>query len=107
MSETLLRVKALVDQGEVEVSRHGLQELAADAILLEDAVASVGDAEVVEDYPDFHKGPTVLALQHDSTGQAIHVLWGMARGTTTPAVLITAYRPNPRQWSEDFLRRRK
>ncbi len=107
MSETLRRVQTLVLAGVVEVSRLGLQDLAADGILLEDAVASVGDAEAVEDYPDFHKGPSVLALQRDSSGRPLHVLWGMARRTTTPAVLVTAYRPDPRQWSEDFMRRRK
>jgi hypothetical protein len=107
MSETLRRVQMLVLRGEVEVSRHGLQELAADAILLEDAVAGVRNAEAVEDYPDFHKGPSVLALQRDRFGRPLHVLWGMARGTTTPAVLVTTYRPDPRQWSDDFMRRQK
>jgi hypothetical protein len=107
MSEILGRVQKRVFAGEVEVSRHGLQELAADGILLEEAVAGVVDAETVEDYPGFHKGPSVLALQRDGLGRPLHVLWGMARGTTTPAVLVTAYRPDPRQWSEDFLRRRR
>jgi hypothetical protein len=36
--------------------------LAADGILLEDAVAGVDDAKAVEDYPGFHKGPSVLVL---------------------------------------------
>jgi len=107
MSETLRRVQALVLRGEVEVSRHGLQELAADGILVEDAVTSIANAKAVEDYPDFHKGPSVLALQRDSAERPIHVLWGMERGMTTPAVLVTAYRPDPRRWSEDFTRRRE
>jgi Domain of unknown function (DUF4258) len=107
MSETLRRVQTLVLSGEVEVSRHGLQELAADGILLEETVAGVSDAEAVEDYPSFHKGPSVLALQRDSLGRPLHILWGIARGTTTPAVLVTAYRPDPGQWSEDFMRRRR
>jgi len=107
MSETLRRVQTLARRSEVEVSRHGLQELAADAILLEDAVAGMADAVAIEDYPGFHKGPSVLVLQHDSAGRPIHVLWGIARDATTPAVLVTAYRPDPRQWSEDFLRRQR
>ncbi len=107
MSETLRRVQALVLSGEVEVSRHGLQELAADGILLVDAVAGIAAASLVEDYPDFHKGPSVLVLQRDSANKPIHVLWGIERNTATPAVLVTAYRPDPRLWSEDFARRRK
>jgi hypothetical protein len=107
LSDTLERVRALVSRGDVEVSRHGLQELDADDILLADAVAGVAGALVVEDYPDFHKGPSVLALQRDNAERPIHVLWGIERGTMTPAVLITAYRPNPLLWSEDFTRRRR
>ena len=107
MSETLRRVQTLVMSGEVEVSRHGLQELTADGILLVVAIASVSDARVVEDYPDFHKGPSVLASQRDNSGEVIHVLWGIGRDTTTPAVLVTAYRPDPRQWSDDFMRRKR
>jgi hypothetical protein len=107
VSETLRRVQILVSRGELEVSRHGLQELAADGILLDDAVAGVGSAEAVEDYPDFHKGPSVLAFQRDRSGRPLHILWGIARGTVAPATLVTAYRPDPRQWSDDFMRRRK
>ncbi|HEY1981178.1 MAG TPA: DUF4258 domain-containing protein [Xanthobacteraceae bacterium] len=106
MSDTLERVKVLVSAGEVEVSRHGLQELAADDILLGDVVAGVIGAEAVENYPDFHKGPSILALQRDSAGRPIHVLWGVARGTTRPAVLVTAYRPDPLRWNDDFEARR-
>jgi hypothetical protein len=74
MSDTLERVKALVSRGGVEVSRHGLRELAADGILLADVVAGVAVTIVVEDYPEFHKGPSVLVLQHDYANEPIHVL---------------------------------
>jgi hypothetical protein len=105
MSETLHRVQALVQRGEVEVSKHGLQELADDDILLEDAIAGVANAKSVEDYPGFHKGPSVLVLQRDPADRPIHVLWGIERETTTPAVLVTAYRPDPGRWSKDYTRR--
>src|ERR1700739_3848335 len=107
MSETLRRVQMLVTGGEVEVSRHGLQELAADGILVDEVVAGISEARQVEDYPDFHKGPSVLVRQWDSANKPMHVLWGIGRNTTTPAVLVTAYRPDPRLWSEDFVERRK
>jgi hypothetical protein len=107
VSEILRRVQTLVLRGEVEVSRHGLRELAADDIMLADIVAGLAAAEAIEDYPGFHKGPSVLTLQRDSSGRPVHVLWGIERDANGPAVVVTAYRPDPRRWSDDFTRRRQ
>ena len=106
MSETLKRIRELVDRREVYVSDHGYDELANDGIFIQDILAGVLDAIVIEDYPDYYKGPTVLILQRDERG-AIHVVWGISKNTTSPAVLITAYRPDPDRWSEDYLRRKQ
>lgn len=106
MSETLIAIQALVARGEVNVSRHGFLELAADDILLDDVVASLGAAVIVEDYPMSSRGPSILVLQQDRNNRPIHIVWGIPRGSTTPAVLITAYRPDPARWSPDFKRRK-
>ena len=106
MTETLHRVRALVALGDVEVSQHGFRKLASNGILLEDLIDGVGFAVAIEDYPTAFKGPSVLALQHDSAGRAIHVVWGMRKGARSPAVIVTAYRPDPQQWSADFVRRK-
>ena len=105
MSETLKTIRELVSRREVYVSDHGYDELANDGIFIQDVLAGVVGAIVVEDYPDYYKGPSVLVLQRDEQG-AVHVVWGVARNTTSPAVLITAYRPDPDRWSEDYLRRK-
>jgi hypothetical protein len=105
MSETLRRVRTLVLNGEYRVSRHGFRELAADDIVLDDVLAGIGAAVVVEDYPDSRMEPSVLALQHDRSGRPIHVMWGVPKATGTPAILVTAYRPAPERWSADFTRR--
>ena len=106
MTQTLEQVRALVARGEVRVSAHGYEELAADQITVHDVVDGLVAAMVVEDYPDFAKGPSVLALEHDKTGKPIHVVWGVPKGHTSPAVLVTAYRPDPAKWDETWLKRR-
>jgi len=107
MSETLARIKHLVAEGVLLVSVHGYEELAADGILFLEVRDGLSAAEVVEDYPDASKGPSVLVLQKDANGRPIHVVWGIPKGKPGPAVLVTAYRPEPTRWSTDFKRRKK
>ena len=105
-NETLDRVRGLVARGEVVASVHGFRELAADGILLDDVRSGVDAAIVVEEYRDAFKGPSVLMLQRDRDGNPLHVLWGIPKGTDGPATIITAYRPKPNRWTNDFMRRR-
>ncbi len=106
MSEFLQKVRVLVSAGEVRISEHGYDELAEDGLTAREVVSGIVDAAVVEEYPDYSKGPCVLVLQQDKTGLPIHVVWGIPRGHDRPAVLITAYRPDPKRWDESFMRRR-
>ena len=106
MSRTFDRIRQLIRSGEVVISAHGYDELAEDGIAVRDVMAGVERASIVEDYPTYSKGPCVLVLEHDNEGKSIHVVWGLPRGNESPAVLVTAYRPDPERWSEDFLRRK-
>ena len=106
MSDTWEKILNLVQRGEIMVSEHGYEEIAADDIRVRDIVSGVANAEVIEDYPEYRKGPCVLVLQSDRDGRPIHAVWGIPRGFSSPAVLITAYRPNPERWTDDFRRRK-
>ena len=105
MDDTLTKIMALIKNGSVRISSHGYDELASDAIRIRDIVDSIEGARLVEDYPEYPKGPCVLVLQRAADGSAIHAVWGIPRGSVEPAVLKTAYRPDPKRWTEYFMRR--
>ena len=107
MSETFQDVKKLVAKGNIKISEHGYDELAEDGIFVKDIIAGVNNGILIEDYPEYPKGPCSLILQRDRDKKPVHVVWGIPRDENSPAVLITAYRPDLNMWNKDFTRRRK
>ena len=104
-SKIFTLILELIQKNEVLISSHGYDELANDKIFVRDVLAFIDSAVVLEEYPEFGKGPCVLLLQKDRAYNPIHTVWGIPKGKERPAVLITAYRPDPEKWSDDFRRR--
>jgi hypothetical protein len=107
MSDTYKQIATLVKKGNILISNHGYDEMANDGILARDIIFDIENAVLVEDYPDYIKGPCVLLLQKDHDKRPMHVVWGIPKGHSSPAVIVTAYRPDPSQWIDDYTRRRK
>ncbi|MEX0963729.1 MAG: DUF4258 domain-containing protein [Pseudohongiellaceae bacterium] len=101
------KVSKLIAQAKVRVSGYGYDELADDGLSARDIVSGFSTGELVEEYPDFAKGPCGLFLQEDIEGNPVHVVWGIPKGYDEPVVLVTAYRPDPSKWNHEFRKRLK
>jgi uncharacterized protein DUF4258 len=63
----------------------------------------VTGGELIEDYPADPRGKSCLLLGYGEGGRPVHVV---CSPKANYLAIITAYLPDPRQWSEDFKRRR-
>jgi hypothetical protein len=104
---TIKKVQLLAVLGDVRISEHGYDELANDDLLAREIVSGIEGAVLVEDYPDYPKGASILVLQKDKYGQPVHVVWGIPKGEESPAVMVTAYRPDPDRWNINFTARKR
>lgn len=102
MNSTLESIRKLIAARDVKISEHGYDELSSDGLTTTELLNSIESAEIVEDYPEYAKGRCVWVLQRDAGGRPVHALWGIPRGHDRPAVLVTACRPDPARWSDDF-----
>ena len=105
MSALWQKLADLIAAGDVRVSEHGYDALADDGLEIDEILSGVPQAVVLEEYPDFLKGPAVLMLQLDADGNSVHAVRGIPRGYSSPAVLVTAYKPDPALWDSTFTRR--
>jgi hypothetical protein len=105
MDDFLSTVQKLIADEEIKISEHGYDELAEDDLSVTELINGVDGAVIVEEYPDYPKGPCILVLQEDQTGAPVHVVWGIPAGYSAPAVLVTAYRPDPERWDDEYRRR--
>ena len=106
MADFLDKIQQNFQNDQVRISEHGYDELAEDNLTVSEILKGLSEAKVLEEYPDYPKGPCALFLQRDSEGSIVHTVWGIPKGHEEPAVLVTAYRPDPDLWNENFTRRK-
>lgn len=106
MPSLLEQVQALVAAGMVAPTGHGGLRMRQRTLPETDLAYGIADVIVVEEYPPDDIGPSLLLLQYDEEGLALHVVWGIRSDGADAAWVITAYRPDDR-WEPDLMTRRR
>src|SRR5690242_11813849 len=106
MRDTFQAVKEAIAKGVYEVSYHAYRELEADLLLLDTVLEAIHRGDLIEDYPDDPRGPSCLVCAALTDGNWVHTVWGWDE-VGGVAIMITAYRPDPKRWEDDFKTRRR
>jgi len=88
----------------VRWTNHILQRMFRRGISMDDVVNALNNGEIIEHYPSDYPFPSCLVLGHTKAGKALHIVCG---SNEVELWLITAYVPNPVEWTADFRQRRK
>jgi hypothetical protein len=89
----------LVQRGTVLWTNHAMVRLSQRVIGVEDVEYALTHGEIIEHYPADYPFPSCLVLGTTIPGEYLHIVCGM---NSSELWLITAYRPNPAEWSADF-----
>ncbi len=85
------------------ITLHGQLRLRERKITVEDVIYAIDHGTVIEQYPDDFPFPSCLILGISLHNTFIHVVVSMNEENI---YLITAYRPDPNEWEEDWKTRK-
>ena len=83
---------------------HILERIFRRGISTEDVICALTSGEIIEQYPSDYPFPSCLVLGFTKAGKALHIVCG---SNGEELWLVTAYIPNPVEWTEDFRQRSK
>jgi len=97
-------IQEQVNNRSIRFTLHAHQKMVAEKISVADLLQALSSAQLLEDYPDYERGPCCLVCGKTKTGRPIHVVCT----TTQPELLIiTIYEPTLPKWIAPFQRRTK
>ena len=105
LDDILSFIRICVNARRIFWTYHVNMRFAEREIKREAVLESTGAFEIIESYPKDKYLPSYLVLtRHD--GAPYHVLFAIDRDNENVRV-VTAYRPDPAEWSDDFKRRKQ
>jgi hypothetical protein len=96
-------IKSVHDR-KLRITDHADEEANNDGISIIEVLDTISAGEIIEQYPDDKPYPSCLILGTLKDGRPIHTVWAF-NDNTQSSVLITIYRPDPKQWVDGKFRR--
>lgn len=95
----LSRIQAQARAEDYDLTLHARQEMVSEEtgrIRLSEMLEAIARAEVLENYPDFYKGPCCLLYGDTDAGRPLHLVCSTSLDTL---VIITVYEPTAPAWA--------
>lgn len=96
-------IRELCEDKTIEVTGHMLLRFQQRNISYEEIKQVIQYGEIIEEYPNDYPYPSCLIFGMTIHERVLHVVIGIGESKLW---LITAYEPEPKQWSEDFRKRK-
>lgn len=90
----LRHIQAAVRAGNVEVSEHAYERMVERFFDVEEVLAGVQRAILIEDYTESRGEPRILVQQRASSGAPYYAVWEAPEEMKPIVLLVTAYRPD-------------
>ncbi|MCR5650874.1 MAG: DUF4258 domain-containing protein [Lachnospiraceae bacterium] len=88
----------------VFITEHAAERHRQREIKSKDVRIALENGEIIEQYPNDYPFPSCLILGKDISGNPLHVCMSDEGSASR---IITAYRPEPERWSDDFKTRKE
>lgn len=105
----MIKIKSIIESlqsNSIRITDHADEEAHNDELSFKEIFASISTGETIEQCPDDKPYPSCLIFSKNADNDPIHSVWAYNE-TTRSSVLITVYRPDPKQWIDGKLRRTK
>ena len=101
---TIKQLRALCrNLDDVEITQHALLRFLERGIKLNDIIRSIGNGEIIEQYPDDYPFPSCLVLGLSVKNSHLHTVCGVGEDKLW---IITAYYPTLDMWQNDYKTRK-
>ena len=96
-------IAQLCNKRDLRWTSHILERIFCRGISTDDVKSALTNGEIIEHYPNDYPFPSCLVLGYTATRRLLHVVCG---SNGVELWLITAYFPDPAEWTDDFKQRR-